>query len=291
MGELFQLVVIGLAVGSVYALVALGFIIVSEATGVVNFATGQFVMVGTFFGVTTLLQLGWSFAPAYGAALAGMVLFGLVFYALVFRPLQDRAVVTIIIGTVAIGIVIQNTALLTWGSLPLRPRSPFGETTVEILGSVVSAHALFIIAVTGALILGLYLLLYRSALGSRMRAVAQDREAARLMGIEVDRIFALTWVIAAFLAGVAGLLLGPLWFADVTMGDPLALKAFAAAIIGGFGSVPGAILGGIFVGLAEILGAAYVSSAYKDGLVFLLMILFLLLRPQGIFGERIGTRG
>jgi branched-chain amino acid transport system permease protein len=110
------------------------------------------------------------------------------------------------------------------------------------------------------------------------------------MGISVDRMFVLTWVIAGLLTGAAGILVGPMWFADVNMGDPIALKAFAAIIIGGFSSVPGAIVGGILVGLAEMLGAAYISSAYKDGLVFLVMILFLLVRPQGIFGERIGQR-
>ncbi|MEA2852357.1 MAG: branched-chain amino acid transport system permease protein, partial [Rhodospirillaceae bacterium] len=112
----------------------------------------------------------------------------------------------------------------------------------------------------------------------------------RLMGIGVDRMFVLTWIIAGLLTGAAGILVGPMWFADVNMGDPIALKAFAAIIIGGFSSVPGAIVGGILVGLAEMLGAAYISSAYKDGLVFLVMILFLLVRPQGIFGERIGQR-
>lgn len=291
MSQLLQLTVIGLAVGSVYALVALGFIIVNEATGVVNFATGQFVMIGTFLGVTTVVQQQLPFVVAYPAAIAAMLVFGFVFYVLFFRPLQNRAAVTVIVGTVGIGIAMQNSALLIWGSLPFRPRSPFGDAALSIGGAVLSLHALFIIAVTAALIAALYLLLYRSSLGSRMRAVAQDREAALLMGIGVNAIFALTWLIAAFLASVAGLLLGPLWFADVAMGDPIALKAFAAAIIGGFGSIPGAILGGLFVGLAEILGASYVSSAYKDGLVFLLMILFLLVRPQGIFGERIGARG
>jgi branched-chain amino acid transport system permease protein len=124
-----------------------------------------------------------------------------------------------------------------------------------------------------------------------MRAVAQDAEAARLMGLNVNLLLALSWVLAAVLAGIAGLLLGPMWFADVNMGDPIALKAFAATIIGGFGSLPGAIAGGLFVGLTELLGASYLSSAYKDLIAFVVMILFLLVRPQGVFGERIQDRG
>ena len=227
---------------------------------------------------------------AYALALLAMALFGIVFYAIVFRPLQDRSVVTVIIGTVMIGIVIQNGALMTWGSVPFRPRSPFGRQVIDVFGAAISAHALFVIAVAFLMIGLLYVLIYRTSIGARMRAVAQDRDAARLMGIGVDRMFVLTWMIAGLLTGAAGILVGPMWFADVNMGDPIALKAFAAIIIGGFSSVPGAIVGGILVGLAEMFGAAYISSAYKDGLVFLVMILFLLVRPQGIFGERIGER-
>lgn len=288
--QLIQLIVSGFAVGSVYALVGLAFILVNEATGVVNFATGQFVTIGCFVAVTTVIQMGLPLFVAYPAALLAMAVFGIVFYAIVFRPLQNRSVVIVIIGTVMIGIVIQNGALMTWGSVPFRPRSPFGRQVVDVFGAAISAHALFVIAVAFLLIGLLYGLIYRTSLGARMRAVAQDRDAARLMGIGVGRLFVLTWVIAGLLTGAAGILVGPMWFADVNMGDPIALKAFAAIIIGGFSSVPGAIVGGVLVGLAEMFGAAYISSAYKDGLVFLVMILFLLVRPQGIFGERIGER-
>jgi len=289
--HLLQLCVNGVALGSVYALVALGFILISEATGVVNFATGQFVMVGCFFGVTTILKWGVPTWPGYALALALMLGFGAVFYALVFRPLQDAPAVSVIIGTVGAGIVMQNLALLTWGSLPLRPMSPFGSAQLNVGGATITWQSLFTIAVTLALIAGMHMLLFHAPLGAKMRAVAQDREAARLMAIPVGAILMGTWLIAALLTGVAGLLLGPLWFADVSMGDPIALKAFAAAIIGGFGSVTGALIGGLAVGLAEILGASYLTSTYKDALVFLLMVLFLLLRPQGIFGERISQRG
>jgi len=291
MGHVLQLAVNGLALGSVYGLVALGFILVSEATGVVNFATGQFVMVGCFFGVTTVMQVGLPIWPGYGAALALMLAFGLAFYALVYRPLQDASTVSVIIGTVGAGIVLQNLALLVWGSLPLRPVSPFGDAQLSLGGATLAMQSVFTIAVTFLLIGAVHTLLYHAPLGAKMRAVAQDREAARLMAIPVNAVLMATWLIAAVLTGVAGLLLGPLWFADVSMGDPIALKAFAAAIIGGFGSVAGALLGGVAVGLAEIFGASYVTSTYKDALVFLLMILFLLLRPQGIFGERISQRG
>ena len=210
---------------------------------------------------------------------------------MVYRPLQQSPVVTVIVGTIAVGIIVQNIGQMIWGPLPQRLPSPFGVAPLSLGGVVVSAHILAVIVITMIVVTGLYVLLYRSVLGARMRAVAQDAEAAKLMGINVAGIYALTWALAGGLAGLGGLLMGPVWFVDSSMGDALALKSFAATIIGGFGSVPGAVLGGIIVGLAESLGAAYVSSTYKDALVFLLMVGFLVARPQGLFGESRGDRG
>ncbi|GGC91955.1 branched-chain amino acid ABC transporter permease [Chelatococcus reniformis] len=291
MADFIQLLMNGLALGSVYALAAIGFVIVYSATGVVNFAAGQFVMLGTFAGVATLVNGGWSLPAGYLGALAAMALFGALFYAVVYLPLRNSPAVTMIIGTVAIGITLQNAALLGFGSWPFRLVSPFEGMTVDIAGAVVPVHAIAVVVTTAVLIGLLWLLFNRTTLGIAMRAVAQDLVAARLMGLKVGALLAFTWILAAVLAGVAGLMLGPMWFADVNMGDPIALKAFAATIIGGFGSLPGAIAGGLFVGLTEVLGAAYVSSAYKDLIAFGAMILFLLLRPQGVFGERIQDRG
>jgi len=290
MADFLQLLTNGLALGSVYALAAIGFVIVYSATGVVNFAAGQFVMLGTFAGVATLNDAGWPLPVGYAGALVAMGLFGLLFYAAVYLPLRHSPVVTIIIGTVAIGITLQNAALLTFGSWPFRLVSPFEGMMVEVGGAQIPVHAIAVVLGTAGLIGLLWLLLNRTFLGMAMRAVAQDLRAARLMGLRVGALLAFTWVLAAILAGVAGLMLGPMWFADVNMGDPIALKAFAATIIGGFGSLPGAIAGGIFVGLTEVLGASYLSSAYKDLIAFGAMILFLLVRPQGIFGERIQDR-
>jgi branched-chain amino acid transport system permease protein len=291
MEQLVQLGLNGLALGCVYALVALGMILVYEASGVVNFATGQFVMVGTFVAATSYGATGLPAIPAYMLALAGMAAFGIGFFFSVHRPLQKHSIVTIIIGTVAVGIVVQNVAQMIWGPLPIRPVSPFGRAVVEVAGARVTVHVLSVIAVTVVLVAALTILLMRTPLGVRMRAVAQDPEAARLMGVSVTFIHGLTWVIAAVLAGMAGIMLGPIWFPDVGMGDAVALKAFAAAIIGGFGSVPGAIIGGILVGLAEVLGAYYISSTYKELIVFGLMVGFLLIYPQGLFGEKVGERG
>ncbi|MSO97571.1 MAG: hypothetical protein EXR11_05045 [Rhodospirillaceae bacterium] len=287
---LFQTIFNGLAIGCIYALLALGFVLVYEATGVVNFANGQFVVIGAFLGISGISAMG-ATLPGTLLALVAMIGLGILFFVVVYRPLQQSPVVTVIVGTIAVGIIVQNIGLLIWGPLPQRLPSPFGVAPVSIGGVVVSAHILAVIAITMAIVAGLYVLLYRTILGARMRAVAQDAEAARLMGINVAGIYALTWALAGGLAGLGGLLMGPVWFVDSSMGDALALKSFAATIIGGFGNVPGAIVGGVIVGLAESLGAAYVSSTYKDALVFLLMVGFLVKRPQGLFGEFGGDRG
>jgi branched-chain amino acid transport system permease protein len=289
--QFLQLLINALAIGSIYAVVALSFEIAYEASGVVNFATGQLVTVGALVGASAMAWTQADVPVSYAATMAAMAAVGIAFYATVFQPLRGKPAVTIVIGTVAIGIAIQNTSQLIWGPLPAKVRSPVGTGVLHVAGTVVPLHAVFIIVVTSLLIGCVYLLMHRTSIGKQFRALAQDGDAARLMGIRVVRLHVITWILVAALAGIAGLLLSPLWFIDVTMGDSLALKAFAAAIIGGFGSIPGAICGGILVGLAEILGASYVSSAYKDALVFVLMIAFLLARPQGLFGERIGERG
>ena len=295
MAQFIQLVINAMAIGAIYAVVALSFEIAYESTGVVNFATGQLVTVGAMLGASAVLWAGahlpgLPFVSAYVMVFGGMAVVGLLFFIGVYLPLRKQPALTIIIGTIAIGISIQNVAQLVWGPLPISTKSPMGNGNLQIGGAVVATHALYVITVAALLIGAVYLLLYRSSLGGQLRALAQDAEAARLMGIRVNRLYGLTWVLVCVMAGVAGLLLGPMWFVDVGIGEGVGLKAFAAAIIGGFGSVPGAIIGGLLVGLAENLGAAYISSAYKDALVFVLMFLFLLVRPQGLFGERIADR-
>lgn len=291
MQDLVQLLVNGVALGSVYALAALGFVTVYTATGIVNFAAGQFVMLGAFFGVSTILQWGLPMAIAIPAAIAMMAAFGALFYLTVHLPLRSQPQVTVVIATVMIGFSMLNGANLLWGSLPFRLPSPFGEATVSVFNSSISVHALATIAITAFLITALHVFMKHSSIGRVMRAVALDLSTARLMGLRVGIFLACSWAIGAVLAGCAGILIAPMWFADVNMGDAIALKAFAATIIGGFGSVPGAIAGGIFVGLTEILGASFISSSYKDLLCFGAMILFLVARPQGIFGEPVSERG
>lgn len=290
MEQFMQLVVGAIAVGCIYAVIALSFELAYEATGVVNFATGQLAVVGALIGVTSLGLAGESQVAAYLMTFAGMAVVGVLFFCAGYWPLRGRPLVAIIIGTMAIGMSIQNVALMVWGSLPLVLHSPVGPGVTRVFGVSVGHHAIFVVVVTAFLVAGVYLLLYRSAYGAKVRALAQDADTAQLMGISTTKCLLWTWMLVCVLGGVAGLLLAPMWFVDVTMGDTLALKAFAAAVVGGFGSIPGAICGGILVGLTEILGAAYISSQYREAIVFILMILFLIFRPQGLFGERISDR-
>jgi branched-chain amino acid transport system permease protein len=289
--QLMQLLLNGIAVGCIYAIMAISVQLAYETTGVVNFATGQLVMVGAVVGASFALIGRLSPEQIYVLTLASMVVIGLIFAVVVYWPLQSRSVSTIVIGTIAVGIFLQNFALIFFGPLPAKGLSPVGDSVINIMGVVVSAHTLFASAATFVLIGALYLLLHYTNLGIQMRAIAQDVEAAKLMGVRTTLVLAFTWALTWVFAGIGGLLLAPIWFVDVDMGDSIALKAFAAAIIGGFGSIPGAIVGGLIVGLNEVLSAAYVSTKYKDVLVFGLMIAFLLFKPRGIFGERINERG
>jgi branched-chain amino acid transport system permease protein len=289
--QLMQLLLNGIAVGCIYAIMAISVQLAYETTGVVNFATGQLVMVGAVVGASFALIGRLSPEQIYVLTLASMVVIGLIFAVVVYWPLQSRSVSTIVIGTIAVGIFLQNFALIFFGPLPAKGLSPVGDSVINIMGVVVSAHTLFASAATFVLIGALYLLLHYTSLGIQMRAIAQDVEAAKLMGVRTTLVLAFTWALTWVFAGIGGLLLAPIWFVDVDMGDSIALKAFAAAIIGGFGSIPGAIVGGLIVGLNEVLSAAYISTKYKDVLVFGLMIAFLLFKPRGIFGERINERG
>jgi branched-chain amino acid transport system permease protein len=276
--------------GCIYGLVALGFILIFNATGVINFAQGEFVMLGAFFGVTALAQWALPLALGLGLVGLGMASGGWIFQRLAYQPIRDKPLLAIIICTAMVSAFLKNAALLVWGPYPFALPSILPDRLLVVRGVVLPLQNLAIIVLTALLLLLLYAFFFRTAWGLRMRATAQDFDTARLMGIPVSRMVAATWILGALLGAAAGLLLAPMWNASIDMGGSVALKAFAACIIGGFGSVPGAVLGGIFVGLVEIMVASYVSSAYKDAFTFAIMVGFLIFLPQGIFGERIAEK-
>jgi len=285
-----QFLVAGLAIGSVYALVALSFALLYKAVGILNFAVGESVMLPGFIGVVLLTALKVPFLPAYVITLGIMVIFGVIFERTVFHPLRERPFLSVLVNTIGASLFLRNTALLIFGADPRVSPSLFTVKSVNLLGVFVPPQYLLIIATLVVLVVFQYLLFEKTLLGKKMQATAQDRDMARLLGIPVDKIILITFIYAALLGGIAGILLAPVFYVTSDMGFAIALKAFAASIAGGLGSIPGAIVGGLFIGVVELFCAAYISATYKDLFAFIILIAVLLLRPRGFFGEKVAEK-
>ncbi len=276
-----QLLFTGIGIGAVYALVALGFVLIFRATNVVNFAQGEFSMVAAYLMVVFAVDLGWPYWLSFLLALAGMALLGAIFNLGVYYPLRHRTFLPVIIATIGASILLANSVLAIYGPQP----------QVLQLGPVyLDSQYLLIIAVTIVLVIFNYWFFEHTMLGKKLQATSQDKEMASLLGISVSTMIMITFIYSAVLGGLAGILVAPILFVSIQMGSTIALKAFAATIIGGFGDVAGAIIGGLALGIIETFGAAYISVPYKDGFAFLVLVLFLIFRPQGIFGERVAEK-
>ncbi len=286
-----QLLVSGLAMGLIYGLTALSFALIYSGAGVVNFATGEFAMVPAVIVAVLLADAHWGFLPAYVAGVAISLFGGLVFYRLVYHPLRERkSYLMVAIATLGVSEFLKNLVQIVFGAEPTPVPSPSRLGVVRVGGVSVGIQTILIVLVTTILLLLQYLLFEKTLLGKKMRATAQDREMARLCGVNASAMLAFTFAYAAGLGAIAGILLSPLFYAGPHMGSWLGMKAFSVSVLGGFGSVPGAIVGGLIVGLLEVLGAAYISGGYKDAFAFILMILILLIRPRGLFGEHVAER-
>ena len=285
-----QLLFSGLAVGAVYSLVALGFVLIIRATNVVNFAQGDFAMIGAFAMVTMLTALKLPYWLAFALALAVMTVFGVIFNYAVYYPLRNRSFLPVIISTLGASIFMQNAVLGIFGPQPRPLEKVFKTPGFEVAGVFLDSQYLVILAVTLIAVAFQYFFFEHTLLGKKLQATSQDKDMARLVGIPVAWMIALTFIYSATLGGLAGILIGPVLFVSIGMGSIIALKAFSATVIGGFGDVTGAIVGGLLLGVVESFGAAYVSVPYKDAFAFLLLLVFLLIRPQGIFGEKISEK-
>ncbi|HTT13229.1 MAG TPA: branched-chain amino acid ABC transporter permease [Burkholderiaceae bacterium] len=290
MGIALQLLFTGLGVGSIYALVALGFVLIYRATNVVNFAQGDFAMLGAFAMVVLCIDLGWPYWLGIVLTVVAMALFGVLFNLGVYYPLRHRSFLPVIISTIGASILLENGVLAAYGPRPQSLPGIFTNQGFSVGPVFFDSQYLSILAVTVVAVALQYLFFERTLLGKKMQAVSQDKEMASLLGIPVALLIMLTFVYSATLGGLAGILVAPILFVSVQMGASIALKAFAASIIGGFGDVTGAIVGGLALGVIETFGAAYVSVPYKDGFAFLVLFVFLLFRPQGIFGERVAEK-
>ena len=284
-----QLLLNGVALGAAYALVALGFVLVLNATSAVNFAQGDMVMAGGFLAVA----LAWLLPEAAAglgivllpAVLAATAAFGLVLSAVAYMPLRRQPPVAVFISTIAVGIILANGVNAIFGAAPRATPPLLGGGQLQLGGLFVGRQALAVIAVAAALIAGLGLLLGRTQLGRKLRATAQDAEMAQALGIDVVTMIALSFALATALAGAAGLLLAHQFFVTPSEGGTLMLKAYIAVVIGGWGSLRGAVVGALLIALFEVVVAAFVSHPVAEGALFVSVLAILLLRPQGVFGE------
>jgi branched-chain amino acid transport system permease protein len=280
-----QLLVSSLTLGSVYALAALGFTVIYRATEVVNFAQGELMMLGAMIALILFRDIHLPYALVILMSVGMCVMVAFVVERVAFRPLLGAPQITVLLSTVAVGQIIRSGVRVFHGDdFGIFP-AVVGMEPITLLGVRFTALNLLVLALTAVTLLIFVILFSRTRMGWAMRATAQNARGAAIVGISVPRVFSQTWMIAGGLAAVAGILLAPLIIVTPDMGV-IANKGFVAAIIGGFSSLPGAVAGGLLLGLAENLIGVYVSSAFKDVFVFALLILFLLIRPRGLFGRK-----
>jgi branched-chain amino acid transport system permease protein len=293
----------GLALGSIYALVALGFVLIIRATNVVNFAQGDFAMLGGYAMI--LFTVGMPGNPElhipafavhvpYGVAILlaaiVMAIIGIAFNYGVYYPLRNRHFLPVLISTLGASIFLQNTVLALFNPQPRPLDKLFNIEGVTIGGVFLDSQYLVILVFTILAVAFQYFFFEHTLIGKKLQATSQDKDMARLLGIPVTLMIIITFIYSAVLGGLAGMLVAPILFVSIGMGSTIALKAFAATIIGGFGDVAGAIVGGIIIGVIESFAAYYISVPYKDAYAFLALFLVLLFRPQGIFGEKVSEK-
>ena len=272
--------------GLVYALLALGLTISFGIGRVINFAHGELYMLGAFFTYLAAERVG--YLGGIAVALVAMAIAGVMTDRLVLRPLRNRraSIWAPFLATLAVSLVVQNGALAVFGPDPYLLSSPYAYEPIVLAGLVITKQDILIAVVAGLATLLLTVFIKRGKYGLAMRAVARDRQTAALMGIDIDRVYILTFGLSAALAGLAGALVAPKATVDPFMGRMALLKGLSVVILGGLGNIPGAILGGLVLGVAEALGAGFISAAYKDAIGYALMVLVLLFRPEGLLGRR-----
>jgi branched-chain amino acid transport system permease protein len=283
--DFLQLVISGTAIGAIYALAALGFTLLWQASGTINFAQGEFVMVPAFI---TLLGLSFG-APLWLAfviaCLASMLVLGLGFKKAVVDPLIRHGVIPLVIATLGLAIGVKNLVKAAYSAEAHPFPNLFPDTLLSVADLRISVYDIGTLVLAGAIVFGLQAFLNKTITGRAMQAVAQNTEAATVLGINVKRMVLYVFLINALLAAVAALLVTPTYLAKFDMGDTIGLKAFYAAIIGGFNQTRGALLGGVLVGILENLMGAYVSPAYKEGVALMLFLVVILFRPEGLLGK------
>lgn len=280
----------GVAEGAIVSLAALGFLLIYKATGVINFAQGDMITLGAYLAIWASVDLHLPIVAAYAVAVGLMFLIGVVLERVAYAPLRGRSIHVVVISTLGAAIATRTLLGIWQGAEPKHLRSPASGKVLHLAGAAIAYQRVVIVTVTVVVVTVLLWMFHRTGFGRQLRAVAADREVARLYGIRVNRLSMLAFGLSAALAGVAGVLIGPLGSVDLTLGFPAMLAAFAASILGGFGSLNGAVAGALVIGLVERTLGGYVLQDYAVAFPYVLMILVVALRPQGFFSREVGSR-
>jgi branched-chain amino acid transport system permease protein len=284
--QLFQYILSGLSNGAIYALIGFGFAIIHNATGIINFAQGEFVMLGGMLTIFFLSLLNMHLIPAIVLAILVSTLIGIVFEHMAIRPLKNAKPLSMIIITIGASILIRGLAMLIWGKDTHAVPAFSGNDPLYIAGATILPQHLWIFAITVLIIIANKIFFNFSIVGKAMRACAYNSQAASLVGIDVKTMVLLSFVISSAVGSMAGIIIAPLTMTSYDVGIMLGLKGFCAVIIGGMGSSLGTVLGGLVLGLLESLGAGYLSASYKDAIAFIILLLILFVRPEGLFRKK-----
>ena len=288
--QILQFIITGITVGSIYALIGLGFNIIYNSTEIINFAQGEFVMLGGLIAVTGIQVLR---LPIFFAAILAVIMvavIGVVMNLLAIRPLKDASPITLIIITIGASIFIRGVSSFVWGKEPYTIPAFSGDEPIPFFGAVIQPQSLWVLFITMVIVVGLKLFFDRTLTGKAMIACAFQPRAARLVGIDVSYMVLLSFGLSGAVGAAAGIVIAPMSMLQYGMGVILGLKGFCAAIIGGLGYPWGAVVGGLSLGILESLGAGLISSGYKDAIAFLILLLMLFFRPQGLLGRSKGDR-
>jgi len=286
--QVLQLVISGISQGCIYGLIALGFVLIYKATETVSFAQGELMMLGAFAGLAGMTLLGFPYWLAVISAIVAMAAFGVVLERVVIRPILGQPQFSIVMLTIGIGYVARGliTMIPNIGTETRVLPVPYKDQIWNVGALVLNVEQMAVIGATGVLCVLLFAMFRYSKLGIAMQASSQNQLAAYYMGIPVKRINGLVWGLAAAVAAIAGLLLAPITFVHANMGF-IGLKAFPAAVVGGFGSLPGAIVGGLIVGIVESLSGFYLPDGFKDTAAYIVVLVMLVIKPNGLFGEKL----
>lgn len=284
-GQLFQYLITGVTVGSIYAMVAVGFNIIYNVTEIINFAQGEFVMLGGLFMVFCHVNLGLPLVLAFMFTVALVTLVGMLLDRLAISPIRQPTVLTLIIATIAASILLKGAAMFAWGKDPFDLPAFSGRVPINFLGAVIQPQYFWVIGFLILTVIVLTVFFEKTIIGKAMSACADNPDAASLVGINVKRMILLSFALSAAIGAVAGITVTPISLMEYDRGAMLAVKGFGAAVLGGLGSFPGAVIGGLILGVIESMGAGLVSSGYKDAFALIVLLVVLFFRPSGIFGN------